>query len=76
MIGIWNGPLTTHKNRLLIPGREADIDPAQAPIYTRLGYMTPAAPTGHPHPTPHHQPMEGPDPESTPPSNGRKRSKD
>ena len=56
MIGHWNGPLTTHANRVLIPGRDVEIDePGQALKFAALGYFktkepvqllhTPTAPT-------------------------------
>jgi hypothetical protein len=50
MIGHWLGPHTTHNNRLLVPGRPADVDPAQAQVFERMGYFqpAPAAPPGKP----------------------------
>jgi len=43
MIGHWNGPLTTHANRVLAPGRQVEIDdPADALRLAALGYFRPS----------------------------------
>jgi len=64
MIGHWNGPLTTYANRVLVPGRDVEIDePGQALKFAALGYFKPNEPVRHLHDT---QPDQAtPDPAAT-----------
>jgi hypothetical protein len=50
----WQGPITTHKNRVLMPGKPIDLAPndPQLEIFRRMGYIKapPPAPPETPAP--------------------------